>query len=641
MTWLAPLGFLGLIGIIMLIIIYFIRPNYQRKMVSSTYVWKLSLKYKKKRIPISRLNNLLIFLCQLLILTICGLLLARPVIEHEKVGDENERILIIDASAGMRVSDNGGTTRFERAVKEARDLAEETIEAGGLVSVILADENPVYLVQRNGQEQLDDVLAAIDTLTESDDKCTYSSANMESAVGLTEEVLSYNPEAQVFLFTGTTYLEKNGINVVDVSKDEEWNVAILDCQAQLDADNHYEITVSVGCYNYKDTEPVNVYCDIHGVNGNSTSKMSLTVPLAYNEEEQSVVLTADYFNGAAIHSFSYIEVYAAVSDSFSDDNSFFVYGGTKPKIKIQYSSSNPNNYFGGVVRTINSMMREDWDIEYKVLKGDQKGETEGYDFYIFEHTMPSVLPTDGVVLLVNPLNAPDGLGISFGNRETFADPGNKNEKDYPTLAAGTPHDLTKYIDPSKITISRYTKVNSFDGYEELAYYNGSPVILAKNEPDAKVVVWAFDLNYSNLCLLPDFAFLVYNMFNYYIPTTFGQDSYEIGDVVELSARGNNLKVEGNGLDYTMEGNTGSVTVTRPGTYTVTQIPMSGKDIIIENFYVRIPVEESNLTRQVDMLPAADVDVETRVEFEDLLFYFAIALVSLLFVEWLLQIKKNF
>ena len=63
--------------------------------------------------------------------------------------------------------------------------------------------------------------------------------------------------------------------------------------------------------------------------------------------------------------------------------------------------------------------------------------------------------------------------------------------------------------------------------------------------------------------------------------------------------------------------------------------------IIENFYVRIPTDESNITRQVDSLPVADVDVEVKVEFEDLMFYFAIALVSLMFAEWLLQIKKNF
>ena len=100
-------------------------------------------------------------------------------------------------------------------------------------------------------------------------------------------------------------------------------------------------------------------------------------------------------------------------------------------------------------------------------------------------------------------------------------------------------------------------------------------------------------------------------------------------------------MEGTGLSYAMEGKTGSVTVNRPGTYTVTQTPLSGDELLIENFYVRIPEEQSNLTRQVDALPLADVEVETRIEFEDLMFYFAIALVALLFIEWMLQIKKNF
>ena len=93
MTWLLPLGFLGLAGVIALIVIYIIKPNYQNKYISSTYVWRLSLKYRKKRLPLNKLNNILQFLCQCLILTICGLLLAQPVIVSEKVGDENEKVM--------------------------------------------------------------------------------------------------------------------------------------------------------------------------------------------------------------------------------------------------------------------------------------------------------------------------------------------------------------------------------------------------------------------------------------------------------------------------------------------------------------------------------------------------------------------
>ena len=61
MTLLLPLGLLGLLAIAALILIYIIKPNYQQKFISSTYVWKLSMKYRKKKIPINRLKNIILF----------------------------------------------------------------------------------------------------------------------------------------------------------------------------------------------------------------------------------------------------------------------------------------------------------------------------------------------------------------------------------------------------------------------------------------------------------------------------------------------------------------------------------------------------------------------------------------------------
>ena len=99
MSILLPLGLLGLIGIAVLILIYILKPNYQQKLVSSTYIWELSLKYRKKKIPVSRLRNLIILICQLLIIAACAMILAQPVIRAEEM-ESNERIAVIDASAG-------------------------------------------------------------------------------------------------------------------------------------------------------------------------------------------------------------------------------------------------------------------------------------------------------------------------------------------------------------------------------------------------------------------------------------------------------------------------------------------------------------------------------------------------------------
>ncbi|MBQ4071875.1 MAG: VWA domain-containing protein [Clostridia bacterium] len=637
MTWLVPLGLIALASILVLIIIYIIKPNYQQKLVSSTYVWKLSLKYKKRRIPINKLNNILIFLCQLLILSICSVLLARPVIANEKIGDESERIIIIDASASMLLSD-GNNTRFERAVTDASVLAEQTHENGGIVSVILADETPEFIVQRLSSDNSEELKLGMTSLTEGNTRCSYSSADMEGAIALAEEVLAYNYEAQIHLFTATNYIEKNGVFVHDVSAADEWNAAVLGCTATLDNENHYEITVDLGCFS-NETKDFTVYCQINGANGKVQSEAPFHEPIGKSaffdpsDDRQTVTFNSDDFGGEYLYSFDYIEVYVEVDDNFEKDNFFSLYGGTRPTIRVQYASSIPNNYFGGIVRTIREKMKGDWRIEFKELKADQKAATEGFDLYIFEHRMPDVMPTDGVVLLVDPSGSPDGSGIHFG--------GTYNVDKSSTLAAGTPHKLTEYVDSSRVTIAKYTEIQSSDGYEELAYYNGRPVILAKNEDNAKVVVWAFDLNYSNLIAMPDFSFLMYNLFNYYIPSTFDSYSYEIGDTVSLTGRGTELKLSGNGEEITFEGNRGEYTVTAPGNYTVTQKPMAGDELIIESFFVGIPNYESDVTKEVDFIPPASVEIVTEIEFEDLIFYFAIALVSLLFVEWILQSKKNY
>lgn len=632
MTWLLPLGFLGLIGIAFLVLIYVIKPNYQQKYVSTTFVWKASLKYRKNRLPINKINNIITFICQLLILTVAALLLAKPVIAYEIQGDENEKIIIIDASASMLVT-NGEQTRFERAVAEAKTEAEATVANGGAVSVIVADATPEILIHRASSASSAEIAEKLDALLEGETACSYSSADMTAAVALSEEILRSNSKAQVHLYTATNYVEKNGVVVKSFAKQGEWNAAILNVTAEMNANNHYEISVEVGCFGR--TEMLTVNCTVNGANGKKDNNITVKRAEYFDptEDKKTVVFTTDDFGGEPIYSFENIAVDVAIADSFDKDNFFYLYGGTKPTIRVQYASSSPNNYFSGIIRTMRENMKDKWNIEYVELKADETPADSGFDFYIFEHKMPAELPTDGFVLLVDPETAPDGAGFRVGepimvNRDS-------------TLAAGAPHELTKHTDTSRVKIAKYNDIIASDGYEELAYYNGKPVMLVKDEPDAKIVVWAFDLNYSTIIATPDFSFLVYNMFNYFIPSTFQSYAYEIGDTVTLNARGTNLTVNGGGEKLTFDAPPASLELKAPGTYTVTQKPMHKDGEIVESFFVRIPVYESDLTKDVDEFPLISADETTEIGFEDLLFYFAIALVSLLFVEWALQIKKNF
>ena len=200
---LVPLGLLALLTIPVLILIYIIRPNYQVKHLSSTYVWQLSLKYKKRRIPINKLRNLLIFLCQLLILTAISLIIARPALVYDKNVERSDVIAIIDSSASMYTKTEG-ETRFHRAVGYVEDLAEDTLQNGGAVSVILADDDPKYLASRldaTNRTMLMETLAALEDET----ACSYGKADIEAALRLSETILAENPTAKVYIYTDTSY----------------------------------------------------------------------------------------------------------------------------------------------------------------------------------------------------------------------------------------------------------------------------------------------------------------------------------------------------------------------------------------------------------------------------------------------------
>ncbi len=633
MSWLYPIGFLGLLSLGILILIYIIKPNYQNKRISSTYIWRLSLKYKKQRIPISKIQNLLMFICQTLILAILATLIAGPIVASAGGGDEDEVVIIVDASAGMRIADSG-ETRFHRALSEARTMAERTLDGGSSVSFILADDTPEFLFRRIGPDGGSSALDKIDQLYDDGvERLSWSAADMSGATALAESVLQSNPEAKVYLYTGTDYTYHDGVNVVNIATANEWNATILDCAAELDNDNHYKITVNAACYGK--TDFITVYCKVHGVNGDPSSDVLLEKGEFFDPsaEEKSVVFTSDDFPSGAIYSYDYIEAYVSVRDSFADDNSFLLYGGSKPIIRIQYSSSSPNNYFESAIRSLRQYFRDVWDVQYTALTENEIGATEGFDLYIFEHRMPDTLPTDGIVLLVDPDIAPQDSGLQIGGAYQV-------ESDS-VLAQGESHELTKYVDPQRVTIAKYNDIVLSEDYKELIFYNGRPVMLLKDTPESKVIVWAFDLNYSNIIALPDFSFLIYNMFNHFLPATFSGNAFEIGDTVEFNGRGTNLKVTGNGQEYDFESAKGEIVLTRPGTYTATQTSMDGETLIIENFFVKIPSSESDTTKEVDILPSVESGYVSEIEYRDLLLYFAIALVSLMFAEWALEIKKNY
>ncbi len=637
MSWLTPLGFLGLIGLIVLIIIYIIKPNYQNKIISSTYVWKLSLKYRRKKVPLSKLRNIILFICQVLTIVALSLILAQPIIPAAEEPESKDKVLIIDASASM-LSTDGLETRFERAVSQVGEMADAVLDEEGTVSIILAGEKASFLIQdAKGPEARRNVDAALAFLVDPNEAplYTYGTPDIDGAMKLAEEITASTPHTEVVLFTDTNYIDKGDVTVKSVVENTEWNAAILDVRAIVD-ENFYRFEIDVASYG-KDAD-ITVYCDIFGVNNEKATLNLVATKLCSDDRTNTVTYVASNSTqpDAAddvidVYSFEYVSVRIDEFDSFEYDNSFYLYGGAKPELKIQYYSSLPNNYFGTALMVLRDRLQYRWDVEYTEVKHDEVPATEGFDVYIYEHTMPSTLPTDGVILLANPDEIPSSAGLRLGKTYQGGET---------PLSMGEAHPITKGATAENITVTKYTQITSYDGYTPLLYVNNDPVFMVKNEPEQKIAVMSFSLNYSNLPLLLEFPLMMYNMFEYFVPSTMSEYVFDVNESISLNSRSDALNVMGPSVDQQITEFPTTVDLKAPGVYTVTQTIISNEEIV-ENFYVKVPETESDILLEEDVLTNPYFVVAEEEEDRDLLLYFALALVALLFVEWWLQTREQF
>lgn len=642
MSLLIPLGLLGLLGLLVLFLIYILKPNYQQKLISSTYVWKLSMKYRKKRIPISKLRSFLILLCQILIICCAAMILAQPAIVTSSSQTVNEKIFVIDASAGM-LAEYQGETRFERAVNKTKSAAVDLFGKDGYVTVIWAGPEATCAIRSADKSDQADFNTVMDNL-----ECSYGEADIDGAMDLAEQMLASNPDAEVILYTGTHYgNEGKNVTVEYMTEEGEWNAAILSASAEL-VDNVYVFTVEVACYGRN--ESVDVFCELTKVNGTSDSA---TLPVASVDTVvgQTTTVVFSMTGGASTESTTYVALSNSIyafdellvrietpeKDSLSSDDEYYVYGARRQQIKIYYFTTREKPFYSTALKSLET---DEYLLPYfnisvrEVKKGTP--ENEGYDFYVYEDTVPETLPKDGVVLLANPDSSADA-GFTLGNVISV-----NYEGDGAELAPGAEHPMMQYIDIGLVRVTKYTQVeeSSLDGYDVLGYYQGYPVFFVKNEVDTKIGVITFGTEYSTLNIAFIFPMIIREYFGYFFTPTMETNRFDVYQTVKFTPRGTELEVSfRDEVVFREEDGQEFLYLAAPGTYTVTQKLISGA-YLSEKIYVTIPASQSDIWREEDALSYPYVEKVDRFVFDDLLVYFAAAIVALLFLEWLLQTREG-
>lgn len=671
------LGLIGLISIIALIIIYIIKPNYQQKFISSTYVWQLSMKYRKKKLPVSKLRNIVLIICQILLLASCAMILARPYVQDAQEKPIPERIIVIDASASMRTeSAQSGNkiTRFERAVDMVKKSLNDAFNDGGLVSIILAENKADLLVQRAGSQRSNEVRNILDNLVIPNDlQCGYGASDIEGAMELCEDILELNSFAKVMLYTDVTYGMAGSVEVVDVKStaQDEWNAAILDGRVTVDKMNTARFDIDIATYGknanfqvcltvfnanaaYGSDYGKVIKCtyDLAPVAGEKVT-ISLPQDLYSVDSDGNKILTNGtiFIDDVAIENTENVEIFSYESaqvslknatgenlgDSFSTDDNFWFYGGKKTKLSIQYVTTLDNPFTRGIISAWRSTLKSKWDFEVTAVTDTTNYQTVGYDIYLFEHIVPNVMPTDGFVILLDPRGtAPTGLGLVFENVDVEFQP--ETGSNMAKFALAADHPITSEVNSDGIEVSRYTALRGGPNYKILMTCGYDPVVLVNEE--TRVLIVSLDVNRTQT-LNTGFSTMMLNAMNFFYPQTVSSELFDVNDEVVINAMNDRITLstplgQEEYREFPLK-----LDFAYPGQYTIYQQSLTNNQVVT-NFYVKVPSSESDIFSIEDELINPYVyKVPPEEYMNDLLLYFAIALVALLVAEWWLQSRDQF
>ncbi|MCD8208724.1 MAG: VWA domain-containing protein [Bacteroidales bacterium] len=710
------------LALIILLLIYIVRPNYQQRFVSSTFVWKLSLKYKKKKVPVDRIRNILIIICQVLIITACAFIIARPAISLMEDISVSEVVIVMDTSASMRTVNDEGDTRMERAVEEAYECGRETLEDGGIVSVLVCGDDEKFAVERaEGADRIQELRTVFDTILETG--CTYASTDINAALTLCEErILNVNPDAVIHIYTDETYTYiPEGVEVTNVADREggEWNAAITNAYSEK-MDGYFALFVEFRTYGressvlsfditFKNPQYVDETLDneIYEDDGNTYFTLTAEVECSGDDvmtyifmnsetfettyesilgSDSSELYKVDYQPYYSIYYYEEIEITFTedVEDSYDLDNVYYVYGGQSQVIRVLYTTveEDSNKFVPAILSTIQSSYADVYDIlvtyEYANSETIDNGKS-GYDFYLYEHIAPQRLPEDGIVFLFDPDIAPDNSG--FRIQSVYEDVSNYDTYLY-TTDEGEESPLMHNVRSDSIFLTKASLLTDYDTeYTALMEFECAagtyPALLMKDNGDSKILVMPFSLNYSNFALRADFPVFFNNIFSYFYPTTITGTEYLVGDTVEINTKGESFELwrlydeilgiandekllimeAVDGEDYFViteaDGYEG-LEITAPLTFTATK---PGRYLIRTNSYfyntdprsqkkteyyvfVHADFAESDIFSYASAISSPYKEKSLSELYDDLLLWFAIALVALVFIEWILHMLEG-
>lgn len=595
MRFLNPNGLWLLLGVPALIIIYLIKAQHEDRPVSSTYIWKLSSRFMKKRLPMQKIKKILMFLLQLLIVVTVSLLAARPAVVN---GKSCNYIAIIDASASMQTTDETGTSRFEYALAQVEELSGE-ISNGHSVSIILAADSASWLVQESTSQN--EVKLALNHA-----KCTNGSCDTAEAIELAELLCQRSSNTQVLFFTDNEYTQTENIQVTNLNKNE-WNVSVSSITAKA-AQKGTTFTGNVISYNRDATVTVGLRIDGQIVD-------------AQIIDCTQDVSTAITFTAEDVSSYDTAEIFIETSDALQTDNSYAICRKSDRTYSVLLVSESPL-YLESALNALGT-------CEVTVVSSLEEAELNGQDLYIFDGISPESYPEDGSVLVFGTQQLPDGLTAGSAIDTSAVLRMNTEQQS----------DLFEGLSLSETAVTNYSALNGNTAWEPLLYCDDAAVLATKEMGSGlQFTVVSFDLHDSNLPMQTDFIVFMRNLVEFSVPSFLRDTDHTAGGTVALTVMpaAQQLYVElpdDSIKALSTAGSISSVAVDEVGIYTAVMTSADGGEYV--DFFVHIPDGESTTYTVSELSVELSSDTETHAEdaISEVWFWLSLGMLLIVLTEW--------
>ncbi|HLG62655.1 MAG TPA: BatA and WFA domain-containing protein [Ktedonosporobacter sp.] len=478
----AALAFAAIIPIILLL--YFMRPKRQERVVGSTLLWQQALQDLQASRPWQRLRITPLLLLQLLAAVVIVLVLTRPAIftSSQLSGDT---VIILQASASMQATDIA-PNRFENARNTIADLIDSLGPDTRISLITMARTPQVLIAESQDKTQLSAALQRA--------QVTNQDADLEQALSLAASLAAGHANAQVLVVgdghvtnADQTLVLPFPVRYLRVGTDAP-NVALMALSSRSVRGQLFAFAQVANYSHQQRSIPVELYGDGRLVN------------------VQTVILPAGATGalqwGPLLPSTRFLHAHLTSQDAMSvDHDAWAIVGGSLHGRVLLVTEGNS---------FLQTALRLQPTIDLSETTPEKYAPVGNFDLTVFDGYVPKTLP-NGSLFFVNP---PSGSYL-------FGTSGPQIQVSH-FSAGNDPLNLLNNVDLGSIHVIHAShQLKPAIWAQTIIAAPETPLLVAGDVANRHVAVLSFDLHDSDLPLQPAFPILIQNMTGWFLPQPVG------------------------------------------------------------------------------------------------------------------------